>query len=393
VSAVHRGAAALAGAVFLCALGACNLIVGAGDYVVGDAGTAMLTGNDATTPAPDGGMTSDDTGVVAMPDGTAPLVDGASSVDASPSLEAGSTVQCGVDGGGAGVNTASFKQLVTACIIAESCDPAFFDVPLSECITEDYLEAFPATACLASATSCDDYYNCTGSRIATLTECDGSSFDSTGVCTSGVSTSCPFTGGGTVRNCNVLGGTCTAYPTDMDNDVLADCKVLPSCTDSSAGYHCATATEIYSCNDTATGTIALGNKCPTASSCTNQSDGTFCVYNSPSCATVGNTCDSEGNLTVCAAVADAGNEGAKFRCAVAGLPCVTDMTTGLGDCVAPGCQNDTSCTESCDDDGVTIHTCIGGARYDIDCSQYGGFTGCGSDSPTDSSVLYPYCVY
>jgi hypothetical protein len=39
---------------------------------------------------------------------------------------------------------------------------------------------------------------------------------------------------------------------------------------------------------------------------------------------------------------------------------------------------------------VTLHTCIGGAQYDVDCTMF-GFTGCDSAAPTGSSTLYTYC--
>jgi len=377
--------AAMAGAA-----SGCNLIVGSGDYVV-DA--AVGGGDDVTQTKPgdgsDGGTTGSEGGTqadVGAPDASTVLPDGG-----SPSLEAGSTVACGVDGGGAGAGTASFQQLITACVMAESCDPAYFDVPLSECITEDYLEAFPSTACLASAKTCQDFYNCTGNRVADLTDCDGSNFNDTGLCsTNGVATTCfGAVGGGLIYNCGVLGGTCTPYATDTSGDMAANCTVLPSCPDTSKGFHCASTTQIYECDSTSTSTIAVGAACPTASSCQTNTEGTHCIYNSPSCATPGATC-LDGNLNLCTSSAS-GNQGATFRCAVAGLSCAADADAGTGACVAPGCAN-TTCQESCDSTTGIMTACIGGSPFAIDCIKY-GFTTCSTGSPSSSTTTYAFCEF
>ncbi|HEX3772690.1 MAG TPA: hypothetical protein VHV30_17545 [Polyangiaceae bacterium] len=396
-----RQVVAAAASIALGGLAACNLIVGSGDYAVGDAGGALPSEDGSlkpdvmtTTMSGDdsGGMTMTTVPDATVPDGGAPegaAADTGTTTPPSdgglPALPVGSTVQCGGDGG-AGLDAASFQQLVTACVIASSCDPVLFDVPLGQCITEDYLDAFPQVQCLATAKSCDDYMKCTGNRITTAEECDGTAFDDVGTCdsTTNVATNCPASGYGAVYACKVVGGTCAVYSEDSE-DTAANCQVAPQCGDTSDGFHCASPTVLYTCESTQNGTIAVGQNCPAMSTC--QSD--ICVYESPvACSTVGRTCDANGDLTACTSE-DGGTGGAKFRCSAAGIGCVDDQTQGTI-CEAPGCANVT-CTESCGDDGHTIHTCIGGAPFDVDCNKY-GFDYCdqGSDG---SGTPYPYCEY
>jgi hypothetical protein len=391
------GLAVLGALAAVSAVTGCNLIVGSGDYVIGDAAAVTPPGDGSTSGEVDsGGGGEVDTSV---PDtGTTPdsgeTPDVGTTPDAGPPLEAGPTVGCGLDGGvtSGQMGSASFQQLVTACVMAESCNPAFFDVPLSDCITLDYLDAFPTVpsiTCLASAKNCSDYYNCTGNTLLDLTTCDGSNVDDTGTCAGGVATSCGSFGGGVKANCNVLGGTCTVYATDTDGDMSANCQVLSSCPDTSDGFHCASTTELYLCAATSTSTIAIGNACPTGSTCRTDADGTHCVYDASSCTTPGTTCVN-GKLSSCAASAG-GNEGATYDCAAAGLSCVANGAAGTAACVAPGCAG-TTCVESCDDNTGIMTACVGGAPINVDCTIY-GFTGCSTDSPIGSNTTYAFCYY
>jgi hypothetical protein len=396
---VTAGLAVLAG---LGAVTGCNLIVGSGDYVIGDAATVTPSSDGSQPGDVDGSADSSGGGEVdtSIPDtGTTPdageTPDVGTTADTGPLPDAGPTVGCGVQGSvtTAQMGSASFQQLVTACVMAESCDPDFFDVPLSDCITLDYLGAFPTVpsiTCLASAKTCTDYYNCTGNTLLDLTTCDGSNFDDTGTCAGGVATTCfGVSGGGFKANCNVLGGTCTPYASDTDGDMAANCKVLSSCPDTSEGYHCSSTTELYECDDTSTSTIAIGNACPTGSTCRTDANGTHCIYDASSCTTPGTTCVN-GNLSSCAAPAG-GNEGATYNCAAAGLSCVANTAAGTAACVAPGCAG-TTCVESCDDTTGIMTACVGGAPISIDCTTY-GFTGCSLSSPDGSNTPYAFCYY
>ncbi len=395
--------------------GGCGLVVGASDYLVGDAGTNESDSASRT-----------DAGMVTNADGSHEVdvdvaLDAAAPNDALGALESGplevgtqeaDTPETGTFESGAGDGSTPFlacasdggalpqafpsgspalQQLVLACVIAETCDPLFFDVPLAACITNNHLQAIPSLACLATAKSCADYYTCQGQRIADDTECSSSASNDTGTCVNGVARSCSLFGGGAVWNCNVLGGTCTVYPTDDSGDTAAGCKILSSCPNTNDGSQCESATQRYSCETTQTDTIAIGQNCPQSSTCRTSTGGTHCYASGPACTTPTASC-SGGDLSGCVAL-PSGNQSLTYKCSVGGLSCVTNGDGGTGSCVTPGCEH-SHCVDSCDDDGVTLHTCIGGAQYDVDCTMLGlGFVGCSQSAPSGSSTLYTYCSY
>jgi hypothetical protein len=407
VSLTTRSITVFAVGLFLAGPGAaltgCNLIVGSGDYVI-DAGAGTPDDASSSNP-PDGGGGSSSggtgsDGATSLPeagpipeagsggDGGVPEDGGTITTDAGTVV---STVGCGAGDGlivGPQASGTAFQQLVTACEMAVSCDPAFFDVTLSDCITDNYLGAFAATSCLATVASCDDYFACTGNTVADPSLCDGSNFDDTGSCAGAVATTCFGGGGGFKANCAVLGGTCTKYDADGDGDVAANCVKLASCPDTSDGYHCASSSYLYECDTTETGTIPIGNNCPASSSCESDDNGTHCVYDASSCTAAGSTCN--GNKLVTCSANAGGNEGATYDCGSVGLSCVANGASGTAACVAPGCQSST-CVESCDGNNV-ITACVGGAPYNIDCTV-AGFTGCSTDSPDGSSTTYAFCYY
>ena len=384
--------------------GGCGLVVGAGDYVIGDAGSSARDATSvdtATEPANDSGHE-----VVAPLDGPG-LADGFTREGGSP--EAGTPETGPGEGGGGDANlpllgctpdggpipqafpsgSDALQQLVRACVIAESCEPEYFDVSLAECITNDYFDAFPSFACLATAKTCQDFYNCRGYRIADTTDCPSSLDTDFGKCVNGtVATNCPFTGVSIVSNCAAVGGTCTAFDEDDAGDTAAGCKILSSCPDTAAVDQCAGTTQLYSCAPSETGTVALGLNCPQSSTCRANGDGAHCFANGPSCTTPSAAC-ADGNLNSCLAT-PSGNQARTYKCSTAGLLCITDADGGKGSCVAPGCEH-SHCVDSCDDDGETLHTCIGGAQYDIDCVTALGFSGCGTITPPGSSTEYAYC--
>ncbi len=201
------------------AVSGCGLVVGSGDYVVGTVdGGGSTGGSDASQTIPPAG------------DGAAPGSDATAPPDAAgspPPTEAGTTADGGPTSvcangalvpGGLPTGDPAFQQLVNACVLAVSCDPLFFDVPVSDCINRDYLDTFFPDKCLAGIKSgasgpCDDYYACEGSRIAAPSECSEASTADTdiGTCNAGIATSCLGSGDGIIFNCGALGGTCTTY--------------------------------------------------------------------------------------------------------------------------------------------------------------------------------------
>jgi hypothetical protein len=375
----------------------CGLVVGAGDYVVGtadassaDAGSAgNLDGSpnpEAQAPPPGGDSEAPPADASAAPD--APTTVGPT--EAGTTSDGGPTVVCAADGtlvpGGLPTGDAAFQQRVNACVLAVTCDPQYFEVPISDCITSDYLGAQFTTPCLANIKSCDDYYACRGDRIATPAECPDSNGIDVGSCSaSGVATNCFAGGGGIVSNCAMQGGTCVVYdePDFSDNgDTAAGCQV-GTCNDSSTeDNECASASQIFICTATDSGDIEIGRNCPSGSTCQTSKGKTDCFETTSACTTPGTTCTS-GNLTTCQTLTS-GNQVYTGNCSVAGLVC--DTTSSTGACAAPGCQN-SGCSETCV--GNSLQLCIGGAPFTVDCTTL-GFDTCNSD------INHPdinYCVY
>jgi len=364
-------------------VGGCNLVVGSGDYVVGlgDGGSGPPSNLDGSpTPAVDG---------------VAPGLDASSEPETSTPVDAGATGDggpasvCTPNGalvpGGLPTGDPAFQKLVSACVLAVSCDPQYFEVTVSDCITNDHLHAYFQSDCLANITSCADYYACQGSRVATPTECAGAvaGGSDTGSCSGGVATSCSSSGYGTVANCTALGGSCVVYDTTDIGDESAGCQISSSCTDDDGFIHCATTSEVYSCEDTTTVTVGiLHQTCPQGSTCTMNNGVTGCFTTGPSCSTPGSTCANDA-LTTCVSVTS-GDQQYTNACSAAGLECITSVS-GTGSCTAPGCDT-SDCVEGCD--GSKLQTCIGGAPYEVDCTTL-GFDTCTSDP----SSGYNYCDY
>lgn len=374
----------------------CNLVVGAGDYVVGGAhdGGPTVTPGDADTDAQP--MTLPDA-VAPGSDATNPTPDtGAPPPDDGPTTtsDTGPTTACAPDAGSLPTGDPAFQQLVKACLLTVTCDPLFFPVTVSQCIATDYLDTHFATKCLASITSCDDYYACEGTRIATLSECAGSSTSGMdiGSCNGSVATSCLTTGDGTVSNCAALGGTCTVfhesdYASFMDTG--AGCEILSSCSDPTDGsVHCSAGNAVYSCvaTDTTTNLGIVDESCAPGSSCSTSSGVVGCFATTTACTAPGTSC-SGGNLTTCEALSS-GNEQYTSACSVAGLACTPSTGVTAASCELPGCAT-SGCTESCLD-ATHLQACIGGAPYVVDCAGL-GFAAC--TSGTFSNTDYHYCTY
>jgi len=393
VSARKTRVSRLAVAVALAgALGGCNLIVGSGDYVVGDAAVA---GGDASAAGPDGSLddaatthpesgTTVDSG--STPDAGGDTPDGAFVFEGGVPLEAGSAVSCSSSGAlvlGSQATSADFQKLVDSCVLAVNCDPGLFAVTVSDCITDNYLQAVGSVACLATITDCDGYYGCQGRRVATQAECQGKG--TTGFCTGNVATTCdgtPYIG--SVQNCDKLGGTCATHLSG--SDVVAECVVVPSCADAGTNNdstnHCA-GNKVYECIDGA----GYGEDCAAINStCADRGDinGALCYFNASACSASGSRC-SGGVFTSCSSD---NTQQFDYQCTRAGLSCVDNASDVA--CVAPGCAppSTSKCTESCGADTITAEVCVGGAPYPIDCSQH-GFSRC----IFDSADGYAFCVH
>jgi hypothetical protein len=378
--------------------GACGLVVGAGDYVVGsvgDGGPSTIADVSVSAPDAPGSTEPIDSGLpppgpdaTSQPDiGAPPMTEGG-----TPPADGGATLVCAPNGdlipGSLPTGDAAFQQLVNACVLAVTCDPLFFPVTVSQCITTDYLDTHFPNKCLANIKSCDDYYACQGTRVATLAECQTASNMDTdlGACNGAIATLCFSSGDGIVQNCTALGGTCTVYDEDSTGDKGAGCEVGP-CTNSTDGTtHCLSNTQAFTCVETETTNVGiLTESCPQGSACSTNSVLSACFGTGTACTTPGTSCNG-GALTSCETYSS-GNQQFTSTCSVAGLQCVPAAGVNPAACTAPGCAN-SGCVESCD--GTNITTCIGGAPFVVDCTSL-GFPFCSSDSV--NNVNYNYCSY
>jgi hypothetical protein len=398
---------ALFGGLALASLSGCGLVVGAGDYKVGNTGDGS-TVSEASTGSGSGassgsgsGASSGAPGEDGSPpgdDATAPPEDassGSSSGTSSGSTSGGDAGEGGVtppvDSGvppvcGSTLPAASspdFTALVAACVIAVNCDPAFFDVNMSDCISNDYLQSFPATTtavqCLSTATNCAGYYACVGQRAATPAECSGTV--ASGSCSGTAAKTCFISDfSGSIQNCTKLGGTCGVHTND-NGDQAADCKVVATCSDTDELLHCS-GTKLYECF----GTAGYGQDCANINAtCKDIGNGPQCVFNAAACSVTGTKCTGN-DITDCTS----GKQALDEKCGRAGGACVED--TGSSVCVAPGCDppSTTACLEGCENDNITADICVGGKKLAIDCSKY-GFTACTTLSDPNSVNDSAFC--
>jgi len=335
-SSARRGlrGAAITAALGLCTtfgVAACNFIVGAGSYSVGDTGDGGGDSGGLDQFVADTNM--GDTGSVS---------DGPGFIDACVASN---------------VDPVKLERITKACVLYLSCDPYCPNSTLSQCISNDYPEAYQFYSCSLTATSCAQLDTCTGYDYATAADCPAAGAS----CNGSRAANCFGAGAnqGAVDDCSVNGGTCTTYTTDAGT--FAGCNVMPTCTETDGLQHCIGNT-LYTC----VSGVGIGDNCSTGTTCKTGGSGTSCYQNLPSCQTTGTTCAGSD-------LQDCFTDGtqATFHCGNVGLAC--DGTNGQ--CLAPGCSaTDTAgCTESCN--GSTMGLCVGGAKVMVDCTKY-GFSTC-----------------
>jgi hypothetical protein len=366
-------ASLLATGVALASLAGCGLVVGSGDYVVGAASDdgGITPRSDASTPLRDaGGSTENDSGGGIRDGGGITLGDAAAG-------GCGSTVP---------TTSMDFQKLVSTCVEAVNCDYGVFPVNVSQCISQNYLQATASVACLSASAdtsgTCAGYYTCQGDRAALPSDCVGApSGVNTGFCTGNVATTC--TGDkyiGAVQNCDQLHGTCGTHDDGLGG-TQADCEVVPSCSDQDSNYHCS-GNLLYTC----VGGAGFGKDCSAINAtCMDPGDGSgaSCYFNAPACTTPASSCNGT-DINSCTTA----NQSFDYDCSRAGLTCQVDGTNTA--CVGAGCDppSVSTCAEACN--GVNATICIGGAPFTIDCTAY-GFTSCSFE--TESSGDYAFCIY
>jgi hypothetical protein len=364
----------------VCALGGfagCGLVVGSGDYVIGAAPVdAGRSEQDRSVDGLDAGMMGTD----------APTGGG---------IRDGGTIVIGSDAAAGGCGSTvpttgtDFQKLVTTCVEAVNCDYGVFPVNVSQCITQNYLQATGSVACLSTTVdptgTCAGYYTCQGDRTARPEDCVGAPSDeNSGSCDGNVATTCSGDKYiGVVQNCDQLHGTCATHD-DGFGGIQADCAVIPSCTDDPDGTYYCSGNKLYTCGDDGVG---YGKDCSAINAtCFDPGDGSgaSCYFNAPSCTTAGSSCSSN-DLNYCTG---AGQQ-FDYDCSRAGLSCAEDDAGAV--CVGAGCAlpSASTCDESCD--GVNATVCIGGAPFTIDCTAY-GFRTCSFESGLDNGD-YAFCIY
>ncbi len=360
-----RTAGAIAATFLLGGAGAlvsCNWIVGSSDYVVGS------SAGDATAP------------IVADAGASSPSDSGAETANAR---DQGGPIACG---DGLLVGSPDFAQLVGACVLTVSCDPYFFPLNISECVSNDYLRAAGSVSCLATISDCAGFNSCQGFGFASATDCVGGPSSTGCDNASNRAINCSVDDAGrtfnTVQSCTKLGGTCAAYGDPAAGTAVADCVVVPACSASSdAGSQCA-GSKLHTCLNG----VGYGQDCAnTVSTCETVNGSTGCYLNAPPCSSPGYTCNGT-TLEWCTSA----HTQLSYHCGRAGESCVLDDAGG-GQCRAPGCLPATapSCVESCGADGHTMSVCVGGAPLSVDCTKYSSFTACSTS--THLGTVYAYC--
>jgi hypothetical protein len=347
----------------------CNFIVGVGDYAV------RSTDSDGSS----SGETSyydASTGVDAQPAQQQPDSDG--TPDADTTGTCGSSLPDRSD--------LTFQQLVDACVLAISCDPAFFNVNISQCITNSYINSSLTFECLRSIASCSDFAACMGVSYASTADWKSADNAGGGLCQGQVAINGKTAAGDTPQtsafDCAMLGGTCAVM---ADGTALfANCNVPPqSCTQLDRNVHCS-ASYGYQCMFGQ----AIGQNCGAiGGTCVDNNEGILCYPRGAACATAAGTSSCEGTtLESC----DSTNQLFSYDCSAAGEICET-LTPTTAHCVSPGCSPP-QCSDA--DEGCngshTLMVCVGGARHYIDCTTY-GFSQCTVQPNTWTNVQYAWC--
>jgi hypothetical protein len=359
------------------------------DAHTGDAGLADANYVDVSAPDAARGdaayvdsqadQTAADSGGYADGGADARPADGAAPPDAN--------VKCGASLPGA--NDTAFQQLVTACTLAISCDPEYFDTNISGCITNNLFASSKSDACLSSVTSCAAFDQCWGIGYASVADVNAADNDGGGACEGDGNLAvngetAVIYEPGSFYNCDLLGGICA--PMSTGSGSFAACMVPPGgCSNPDSNTHCYQG-YAYQCIDG----IAYGKECSAV--------GETCVENEAvaGCSAIGSTCATAPGTATCNGttlqVCAATDQAFSYDCAVAGEVCLPDA----GACVSPGCATPAAapCVESCDGFN-TISVCVGGAPLAIDCTKVGvpgQFTTCYQDSTVVANgLLYAWC--
>jgi hypothetical protein len=288
------------------------------------------------------------------------------------------------EGDACGRGLDGLQGVATACALAVSCDPGYFNVNISQCIAMNFLAAYANFGCLTQIANCNGYFACTGFRNPTVAECPTGAVGERCDPDAGNAIQCDV---GQVQNCEQTAGSVCATYEDDGGSTVAGCALNASCSTANTGFLCSEdRSTLYHCENGR----AYGFNCSVLHSICETAGGAGCDLNpssAASCATPGSSCNDAGAIVRCRP--DLAQ--VEYDCAGVGLSCVNN--DGGPACAAPGCATSSCPPESCDSDGKTMHVCVGGAPYPIDCTKVGnqGFQGCAVLTETGTNTVYAYC--
>ena len=242
------------------------------------------------------------------------------------------------------------SELVRSCTLMLSCavTPPW---TISACITSDLQHAYHDDPCTYGASNCEQVWSCLGEgRVGTL--CDD---DKNNRCDGQRLVACaPSNGEGFWRDCQTLGGKCAV------SDSLAGCLVVDSCDKNDTTQPHCSGSRLYVCNGGGWGT---GRDCANFDSICAEGVAACRFEGDGPCSVPTDQCDGDTHV-VCA-----NDRIYRYDCASAGLTCLHDGVSA--ECVAPACVPDDldRCEEFCGDEGV-MNVCVGGAPYQIRCSDF-----------------------
>ncbi len=300
--------------------------------------------------------------------------DGASNGDSS--VACGSTLP--------GASDSAFQQLVKACTLAVSCDPQYFDVNISECISGNLFGTSSFYNCLPQIATCADFFACWG--VITPSNSNIMAADNVGgaVCSGQLAINGDYSGLPDLEyDCTVLGGACRVF-TDPEGYPAARCVVgTGKCSDADYTVSCV-GTSSYEC----LGGVSYGKDCSKfGGTCVKGTSGTGCLPAGGTCVTAPGTSTCNGaTLDLCST----SGVSYPYDCSVANEVCAS----GANSCISPGCSPSASNADQCNVNSGKITVSIGGAPYEIDCTKIDtvdGFTSCTTSTQTSSGLVYAWC--
>jgi hypothetical protein len=261
---------------------------------------------------------------------------------------------------------------VKACLFQIGCDPLRTGISVSFCVTYGWLGTFPTQDCGSGVDSCDDFLAC---RSWGYYETDACPSGATPYCDGDYAVICssaPW-----AKDCAAVGGVCQEYMGE-DGNPTAWCRqsVEDACTTS--GVPTCAGDIAYTCQDG----YPIGTDCASNDSdCAISGEDVVCRYRFPACTTPEVACGTDTRIDVCTDTLSL----LTYGCAE-GLGCAPVGSDTY--CLAPGCEEELDCAESCN--GTELTLCYGTTPLTVDCADY-GFSECIETTLSDEETPTARC--